>query len=94
MQIFGKIGDRRGDGAMHRMDPVVGRAAQRDQAESEARLFQPEKLLRDKGFGQARISFEDDGNGRPHARPSRPVDAWRPSAPLPSVSAARSRAAT
>jgi hypothetical protein len=50
VQVFGKIGDRRGDFVMDGMARGVGRVAQRDDAEVDPPTLEAEDLLRDEGF--------------------------------------------
>ena len=60
MEIFRQIGHARLDLVMNRMALLVGRTAQRDEAELQARQLEPAQLLGDERLRQTRIAFEHD----------------------------------
>ena len=60
VQVFRQVGDRSRDLPMHRVDAVVGRAAQGDDADVEPGPLEAEDLLGDEGFGQPRVALEHE----------------------------------
>ena len=62
VQIFRQIEAIGADPGMHRMCLAIGRVAQRDYQYSKAALFKRQDLLRDEGFGEARVALEDKGD--------------------------------
>ena len=68
VEIFGQVQTLRPDLAVHRVDRLVGRVAQRDDLDVEPALFERRDLLGDKGLRETRIAFEDKGDPAPSFR--------------------------
>jgi hypothetical protein len=63
IEILRHIRDGSADFPMHSVPLEVGRVAQGIDSDVEAAIFQGLDLLRDEGFGQPRIAFENEGDG-------------------------------
>ena len=66
LEVFGQIQHVGLDAAMNRMQPGLTRLPQRDDERRETTIFQTGNLLRDEGFRQARIAFDEDGDTQGH----------------------------
>jgi len=62
LDIFGKIHHLRGDPPVKVMDIRIVGFAQGNDQDADPTLFQSENLLGDKGFGQARVAFDHNGD--------------------------------